>query len=484
MNVVILAAGMGKRMKSNLPKVLHTVANQPMLQHVIHTVARIQPHKIIVVLGHQADIVQQSLAHYTDIPLVFAYQHQQLGTGHAVAQALPYLNPDVPTLVLYGDVPLIQATTLQNMIDAVQTHQSPTTCLAILTAMYDKPTGYGRILRTHAENTPQHGHIYAIVEEKDATAEQKNIQEINTGIMLLPTQALARWLPALKNHNAQGEYYLTDVIACAAAESVHILAQQPALGVWETFGVNDKYQLSVTEMHHQAHQAQQLCLQGVHLMDTRRIDVRGELTCDEDVWIDVGCIFIGRVHLGKGVKINAYSIIENSHIDAGTVILPYSHIDGAHIGVQCRIGPYARIRPETQLAQNCHIGNFVEVKKTHMQANSKANHLSYLGDSLIGQHVNIGAGVITCNYDGAHKHQTIIEDDVFVGSDCQLIAPVRLARGATIAAGTTLSKDAPADALTLSKRDTKTIENWLRPQKKAQPHVANIEKSIKNVEPG
>lgn len=476
LNIVILAAGMGKRMYSKYPKVLHKIADKPMLYHVLDRCLELKPSSITVVIGHQSELVETYIENYIkkytekhienlniNINIKTALQTEQLGTGHALMQALPLLATHAPSLVLYGDVPLIQQKTLQDFINTYHSKNKLQNklqkCMGILTANYENPTGYGRIIKNNQ------GNVEGIVEEKDANDAQKKIQEINTGMMLIPSDMLGVWLAALKPNNAQGEYYLTDVVGLAYQAGVEIFTCQPSIANWETFGVNNKLQLHELERTHQLQKANTLLNQGVGIIDAQRIDIRGDLTCNQDVEIDVGCIFKGRVHLGEGVKIAAYCILEDVNIEANTEILAYSHIQGADIAEDCQIGPYARIRPETKLAKGCKIGNFVEIKKTSMAEHSKANHLAYLGDAQIGTNVNIGAGVITCNYDGANKHQTIIEDDVFVGSDCQLIAPIHLARGSTIAAGTTLSKDAPANALSLSKRQQIAIENWQRPKK-------------------
>lgn len=460
MNVVILAAGMGKRMQSALPKVLHPLAGKPLLAHVITTAQQLRSAHavtICVVVGHGAEQVRTSPA-LTGQALHFVTQQPQLGTGHAVAQAIPHLNDDVPTLVLYGDVPLTSANSLQRLIDATQTSDlMGKPCLAILTAHMPDPTGLGRIVR-------EHGKITRIVEQKDANAEQLAIKEINTGIMLAPTAHLKRWLGALSNQNAQGEYYLTDIVAQAVAEGIAVTSAQPD-AIWETLGVNSKVQLAELERLHQTNLARALLEQGVTLLDPARIDIRGELQCGRDVSIDVGCVFEGKVVLGDGVSIGPYCIIKDAQIAAGSQIKAFSHIDEAQIGAQAQIGPYARLRPGTTLAEDVHIGNFVEVKNSQIAAHSKANHLTYIGDADIGSRVNIGAGTITCNYDGANKFRTIIEDDAFIGSDSQLVAPVRVGKGATLGAGTTLSKDAPAGQLTVSRAKQLSISGWQRPQK-------------------
>ncbi|MBC3930707.1 bifunctional UDP-N-acetylglucosamine diphosphorylase/glucosamine-1-phosphate N-acetyltransferase GlmU [Undibacterium curvum] len=449
MNVVILAAGMGKRMQSALPKVLHSVAGKPLLQHVIDTARSLNPASICVIYGHGGEQVPVAVA---AADLKFAKQEPQLGTGHAVAQAVPVLNDAHPTLVLYGDVPLTTAASLQRLIDVAGNNK-----LAILTAVMADPTGLGRIIR-------EDGKIVRIVEQKDATAAELAVSEINTGIMIVPTPQLRHWLTTLSNNNAQGEYYLTDIVARAVADGVEVVSAQPD-DVVETYGVNSKVQLAELERSHQARVARKLLEQGVTLLDPARIDVRGTLTCGRDVSIDVGCIFEGEVHLEDGVSVGAYSVIRNARIAAATQIKPFCHIEEAKVGAASQIGPYARLRPGTELGEDVHIGNFVEVKNSQIAAHSKANHLAYVGDADVGSRVNIGAGTITCNYDGANKFRTTIEDDAFIGSDTQLVAPVRVGKGATLGAGTTLTKDAPAGKLTVSRARQLTIENWQRPVK-------------------
>jgi len=449
-NIVILAAGMGKRMNSGLPKVLHPVAGRPMLAHVLDTARALSPSSLVVVVGHGAERVCEAVG-ADDV--AFAEQAQQLGTGHAVMQALPLLDDSQPTLVLYGDVPLTTADTLKALMDAAGAGR-----FGVLTVEMPDPTGYGRIVRDAA------GSIVRIVEQKDASEAEKAIREINTGIIVCPTGHLRRWLATLRNDNAQGEYYLTDTVERAADEGVEIVSAQPA-GLWETLGVNSKVQLAEVERIHQRNQAQRLLEAGVTLADPARIDVRGELTCGRDVSIDVGCVFEGRVHLEDGVQVGAHCVIRNSTVGAGARVHPFCHIDEAKVGADGRIGPYARLRPGTELGEDVHIGNFVEVKNAQVAAHSKANHLAYVGDATVGSRVNIGAGTITCNYDGVNKFRTVIEDDVFIGSDTQLVAPVTVRRGATIGAGTTLTKEAPADKLTLSRARQMTVDAWQRPVK-------------------
>jgi bifunctional UDP-N-acetylglucosamine pyrophosphorylase/glucosamine-1-phosphate N-acetyltransferase len=449
MNVVILAAGMGKRMQSALPKVLHPIAGKPLLSHVIDTARELSPARLCVVYGHGGEAVLESVS-APDI--AFARQEPQLGTGHAVMQAVPHLNEEEPTLVLYGDVPLTSKNTLRQLLDSAGKNK-----LAILTVELDDPTGYGRIVR-------QQGNIVRIVEQKDATEAERAIREINTGILVAPTAQLKRWLAGLSNNNAQGEYYLTDIVACAVADGVPVVSAKPA-AVWETLGVNSKVQLAELERVYQRNTADKLLEQGVTLADPARIDVRGSLSCGRDVSIDVNSVFEGRVELEDGVSIGAHCVIRNARIARGASIKPFCHIEDAVIGADSIIGPYARLRPGTELGEDVHIGNFVEVKNSQIAAHSKANHLAYVGDATVGSRVNIGAGTITCNYDGANKFRTVIEDDAFIGSDTQLVAPVRVGKGATLGAGTTLTRDAPEGKLTISRGKQVTIEGWKRPLK-------------------
>ena len=467
MNIVILAAGQGKRMKSALPKVLQTLAGKPLLHHVLDTALALQgkSSKIgpVVVVGHGATDVKEFLLNAAQEDARFskvstALQAQQKGTGHALLQALPKLDAQEPTLVLYGDVPLTSQKTLNKLAKLADGVRGKDCALALLTQDLSDPTGYGRIVRD------TDGSVKEIVEEKDASTAQKAIKEINTGIMVLPTNSLKKWLKALRASNAQGEYYLTDVIAMAVKDGVPIRTAQ-ADYEYETIGVNSREQLAGLERVHQLNIANQLMDAGVSLADPKRIDVRGTLECGPDVFIDVGCVFEGCVTLASGSKIGPYCIIRNSTIGKDVTVHAFSHIDGARVGNQSLIGPYARLRPGAELSNDVHIGNFVEVKNSKIAANSKANHLAYVGDSIVGTRVNIGAGTITCNYDGVNKHQTIIEDDVFIGSDTQLVAPVRVGRGATLGAGTTLTKDAPANQLTVSRAKQISLQ-WQRPVKK------------------
>ncbi|MFP3500919.1 bifunctional UDP-N-acetylglucosamine diphosphorylase/glucosamine-1-phosphate N-acetyltransferase GlmU [Burkholderia sp. SIMBA_062] len=451
MNIVILAAGTGKRMRSALPKVLHPLAGRPLLSHVIDTARTLQPSRLVVVVGHGAEQVQAAVA-APDVQ--FALQAEQLGTGHAVRQALPLLDPAQPTLVLYGDVPLTRASTLRRLVDAAREGR-----YGILTVTLDDPTGYGRIVRDTS------GFVTRIVEQKDASPEQLKIAEINTGIIVTPTGQLSMWLGALRNENAQGEYYLTDVVELAIEAGFEVVTSQPD-DEWETLGVNSKAQLAELERIHQRNVADALLVDGVTLADPARLDVRGTLRCGRDVSIDVNCVFEGNVTLADNVTIGANCVIRNASVGAGTRIDSFTHIDGAELGADTVIGPYARLRPGAQLADEAHVGNFVEVKNAVIGHGSKANHLTYIGDADIGARVNIGAGTITCNYDGANKFRTVIEDDVFVGSDTQFVAPVRVGRGVTIAAGTTIWKDVAEGVLALNEKTQTAKSGYVRPVKK------------------
>lgn len=450
LNVVVLAAGMGKRMQSALPKVLHRLAGKPLLAHVLEAARRMQPARLVVVHGHGGEQVQQTLA---APDLHWALQSPQRGTGHAVMQALPHLIDALPTLVLYGDVPLITSDTLARLTDAAGPDR-----LALLTVQMDDPTGYGRIVRDAA------GRAARIVEHKEADEAQRAIREINTGILVAPTAALRRWLAALTDDNAQGEYYLTDIVAHAVADGVAVETAQPA-AVWETLGVNDKLQLAELERLHQRDVARGLMAAGVQLMDPARLDVRGTLEAGRDVTIDVGCVFEGTVRLADGVRVGAHCVIRDTDIGPGAEVLPLSHLDGARVGAEARVGPYARLRPGAVLGDEVHVGNFVEVKAATLAAQAKANHLAYIGDAEIGARSNIGAGTITCNYDGANKHRTVIGEDVFVGSDTQLVAPVSVGAGATLGAGTTVTRDVPAGALVVTRAAARVVEGWKRPVK-------------------
>ena len=448
---MILAAGQGKRMRSDLAKVLHPLAGRSLLSHVIDTARLLAPGKLCVVIGHGAEEVRECIA---DDSIEWAVQERQLGTGHAVMQALPHLAGDATILVLYGDVPLIASGTLRSLVDAASSGH-----LALLTQEVDDPKGYGRIVRDAG------GRVVRITEEKDATAEVRAIREVNTGILAAPRAKLQAWLGRLGNDNAQGEYYLTDIVALAVADGVPVEVRHPA-AAYECLGVNSKVELAALERRYQMNEAHRLLESGVTLADPARIDVRGKLECGRDVSIDVNCIFEGHVALADGVRVGANCILRDVTVGKGTEIRPFTMIEEASIGANARIGPYARIRPDTKLADDVHVGNFVEVKASTLGRGSKANHLAYVGDSTVGSSVNIGAGTITCNYDGANKHRTVIEDDVHIGSDVQLVAPVTVGKGATIGAGATIVKDVPPGGLTISENTQVSIPTWQRPRKK------------------
>ena len=450
LNIVILAAGKGTRMNSDLPKVLHPLAGKPLLGHALAAADSLNPDKICVVYGHGGEALPQAIGRSE---LAWAKQEPQLGTGHAVQQAIPYLDASATTLILYGDVPLIRAETLAAM--RLIADQG---ALALLTVHLSNPAGYGRIVRD------ARGQVSRIVEHKDASAEELAINEVNTGILALPPGRLSGWLAQLSNQNAQGEYYLTDIIAMAVADGVRVVPCHPS-AEWEVLGVNSRAQLAELERRHQANLASALLTAGVTLADPARIDIRGQLNCGRDCFIDINCLFEGDVKMGNGVKVGAHCVIRNATLADGVEVQPFSHIDGANIGEASRIGPFARLRPGTELSAETHIGNFVEIKNAQVGFNSKINHLSYVGDATVGRKVNIGAGTITCNYDGANKHRTVIEDEAFIGSDTQLVAPVTVGRGATLGAGTTLTKDAPAGQLTLSRAKQITLSGWKRPVK-------------------
>lgn len=449
-SAVILAAGKGTRMYSNTPKVLHTLAGKPMVKHVIDTCNGLGAQNIHLVYGHGGDQMKATLAEES---VNWALQAEQLGTGHAVDQASAHFADDEKVLVLYGDVPLISPETIENLLDA-----QPNGGIALLTVVLDNPMGYGRIIR-------RNGPVVAIVEQKDATDEQKLIKEINTGVMVATGGDLKRWLSGLSNDNAQGEYYLTDVIAAAHDEGRAVEAVHPVSPI-EVEGVNDRSQLARLERAYQAEQADKLLKQGVMLRDPSRFDLRGELQCGMDVEIDTNVIIEGSVSIGDNVVIGTGCVLKDCEIDDNTIVRPYSVIEGATVGEDCTVGPFTRLRPGADMRNNSHVGNFVEVKNTRLGEGSKANHLTYLGDAEIGQRVNVGAGAITCNYDGANKFKTIIGDDVFVGSDSQLIAPVTIGNGATVGAGSTVTRDVSDNELVISRAKERKIADWQRPKKK------------------
>ena len=454
LNIVIMAAGKGTRMKSKLPKVLHRLAGRSLLQHVLDTAAKLGAERIVTITGHGAELVEAAV---TAPHLCFVRQMPQLGTGHAVQQAAPMLPDTGATLILNGDVPLIHEQTLRALLQACAGRQ-----LALLTVELADATGYGRIVREGQA-------VRSIVEHKDASPSQRAIREVYTGVMAAPTAMLKRWLAGLKNDNAQGEYYLTDVVALAVAEGVPVTATQASQEI-EVLGINSPLQLADLERRHQRNLADALMQSGVRLADPARLDVRGELVTGSDVEIDVNCIFEGKVRLGDDVRIGANCCIRNASIAAGAVIHPFTHIDGEALGVKVGagslVGPFARLRPGADLADDVHIGNFVEVKNSTLARGAKANHLAYLGDASVGERVNFGAGSITANYDGANKHRTVIGADVHVGSNCVLVAPITIGAGATIGGGSTVTKDAPAGELTLVRAKQVQIVGWKRPTKK------------------
>jgi bifunctional UDP-N-acetylglucosamine pyrophosphorylase / glucosamine-1-phosphate N-acetyltransferase len=451
LSVIILAAGEGSRMHSSIPKVLHTVGGKTLLEHVITIAGQLDADHTCVVYGHGGEQVRTAHKH---LDVDWVTQAEQLGTGHAVTQAMAAAAKHDTVLVLYGDVPLLTVTTLKRLIAAVDENS-----LCLLTTLLEDPGGYGRIIRDKA------GRVMRIIEEKDASAEQRAIKEINTGIMAVQVKHLQKWLAKLDNQNAQGEYYLTDIIAMAVADSVAVNTVAPQ-SVIETLGVNTRAQLAEIERYYQQRQAMQLMSAGVTLRDPNRFDLRGEIVSGTDVTIDVNNVFEGKVILGDRVQIGPNNVIRNAAIGDDVIIHSHCVIDTATVGAQCRIGPYARIRPDTTLGNDVHIGNFVEIKKSRIEDKSKINHLSYIGDTTVGRNVNIGAGTITCNYDGANKHHTEIGDDVFIGSDTQLIAPVTVGKGATIGAGSTITRDVPPNELTLSRVPQASRKGWKRPIKK------------------
>ena len=448
LSIVILAAGKGTRMNSQLPKVLQPLAGKPILQYVLDTTHSLQPNNISIVAGHKSEMLRELIK---DKNISWRIQDTQLGTGHAVIQAIPDLNSD-KTLILYGDVPLIKKADLQSLI------KKSDTGLAVMTHIKNDANGYGRILR-------EDNKIQGIIEDKDCNKEQKKIKEINTGILAADTKYLKQWLYRLSNENAQKEYYLTDIVKFAVEDNITVSSHEVEEEV-SISGVNSKSELAYIERGLQLNKAEELMEKGVTVLDPNRIDIRGQLICGQDVTIDIGCIFEGNVNLGNNVHIKPYSFIKNSDIDENSTIEAFSHIDSSKVGSSCRVGPYARLRPGTVLESEVHIGNYVEIKNSLVDQGTKINHLSYIGDSEIGKNVNIGAGTITCNYDGVDKHKTIIEDDVFVGSNTQIVAPLKVGKGATIGAGSTITKDVPKNDLTLSRAQQKTISGWAKPVKK------------------
>lgn len=451
LHVVILAAGQGSRMKSTLPKVLHRIAGKPMLHHVMETARQLGAERIHGVIGHGADQVK-AMTQADDVQ--WAMQEEQLGTGHAVAQALPNLPDEARVLILYGDVPLTRPETLAELVSRVSDQ-----AMGLLTVTLENPDGYGRILRN------DQGDVTAIVEQKDATASQKAINEVNTGILAVSARHLKAWIPELSSANAQGEYYLTDIIAMAAKAGVGIDVAQPDTE-FEVQGVNNRIQLAGLERWFQKRQADRLMTEGASLADPTRIDVRGDLTVGEDVLIDINAVFEGKVRLESGVSIGPNCVLRDCHIGANSRIDSHSVIDGAQVGQYAQIGPFARLRPGTKLANHTKVGNFVETKKAVVGEGSKINHLSYVGDATLGRNVNVGAGTITCNYDGVNKHQTDIGDGVFVGSNTSLVAPVSLADNATIGAGSTITRDVAAEELSVARGKQRNIANWQRPARK------------------
>ena len=449
LSIVILAAGKGTRMRSDLPKVLQPLAHKPLLGYVIDASMSFNPNQLIVVYGYGGDQVQKT---FSSQHIQWVEQKEQLGTGHAVMQTISLMKEEGSTLILYGDVPLIDQTTIQRLIQKGQKN------LAVLTYTKEDPKGYGRIIR-------KEGRIQKIVEEKDCDTAQKNIKEINTGIMCAPNHLLKNWIQRLTNQNAQKEYYLTDIVGLSIEDNIEVFSESADNEVSIT-GINSKFELATMERNYQLMTAKKLMDEGVTIMDPSRIDIRGEVIAGQDVTIDVGCIFEGKVVLGNHVKVAAYSHIKDSVIGDHTLIEPYSHIVESEVGKHCRVGPFARLRPGTKLQHHVHIGNFVEIKNSKVNDETNINHLSYIGDSFVGKSVNVGAGTITCNYDGANKHPTTIEDDVFIGSNSALVAPVKIGKGATVAAGSTITKDAPPGELTVSRSKQTSIAGWTKPKKK------------------
>ena len=450
LEILILAAGQGKRMRSQLPKVLQPLAGKPLLAHVLDTARELSPRKVVVVHGHGAEAVREAFA---SAPVEWVLQSEQLGTAHAVMQAMPLVGTDANVVILYGDVPLVRASTLQRLLQAAGDG------LAVLTADLDDPLAYGRVVRDAS------GRVKRIVELRDANESERAISEINAGFYATSAKRLAGWLKKIDNRNAQKEYYLTDLVALAVAEGVPVNAVK-AEYAWEAAGVNSKRELADLERQFQKLRADELLDAGVSLADPARLDIRGQLVCGRDVSIDVNCVFEGDVKLADGVRIGANCVLRNITIGPQTEVFPFSHLEESTVGARCRIGPFARLRPGADLAEDVHIGNFVEVKASRLGVATKANHLSYIGDSEVGERVNIGAGTITCNYDGAAKNRTIIEDDCFIGSDATLVAPVRIARGSYIGAGSTINEDTPAGQLTVARARQVAIPHWKPPVKK------------------
>ncbi len=456
LHVVVLAAGRGTRMKSSLPKVLHPLAGKPMLFHVLDAALALTPEAITVVIGHEPDaVISACNLHYPQQSIKFVHQTEQLGTAHAAAQALPFITPKQTVVMLYGDVPLISKSTLLRLSDLTTHHP-----LVLLTTQLDNPKGYGRICRD------THGCISRIVEEKDADESIRKIQEVNTGILAIQGQTLLDYIPQIDNNNAQQEFYLTDLVGLCVQNKLSVATTQPKVA-HEVFGVNDRQQLATLERCFQLQQANELMQQGLALLDPHRFDLRGDLSFGEDVMIDVNVVLEGNVRLGNGVFIGPHCVLKNVIIEDGATIHPFSHLEKARVGRQCQIGPYARLRPGTELAAEVHIGNFVEIKKARIGKHSKVNHLSYIGDAEIGEHSNIGAGTITCNYDGVNKHITRIGNHAFIGSNSALVAPISIGDYATVGAGSTLSKDAPPQILTLARAPQISLEEWVSPQQRA-----------------
>jgi bifunctional UDP-N-acetylglucosamine pyrophosphorylase / glucosamine-1-phosphate N-acetyltransferase len=450
LEIVILAAGQGKRMRSQLPKILHPLAGRPLLAHALTAARALAPHRIIVVHGNGAEQVR---AAFPDAQVEWVLQAEQLGTGHAVQQAMPHISPEGEVLILYADVPLVRPATLKRLVDAARGG------VAVMTAELAEPSGYGRIVRQPS------GNVARIVEHKDASDDELSIREINAGFMAMGARRLAGWLARITNSNSQKEYYLTDVVSLAVGEGVPVRAVKVD-EAWEVAGVNSKRELAELERRYQRLQAERLLADAVTLADPARIDVRGELSCGADVSIDVNCVFEGKVTLADGVRIGPNCVLRNVSVGPSTEVLAFSHLEDSEVGARCRLGPYARLRPGNSLADEVHVGNFVEIKASRIGKGSKANHLSYIGDSDVGANVNVGAGTITCNYDGATKSRTIIEDDCFIGSDATLVAPVRIARGSYIGAGSTISKDTPPGQLTVARARQVSVPSWKPPKKK------------------